>query len=67
MPSIDYMYSFCNRINHICRTTDPYLLKDLINKFQDLKYKLLLISTNQPSIPSLHFKQASLPINMGGL
>ena len=39
----------------------------MINKFQDLKYKLLLISTNQPSIPSLHFKQASLPINMGGL
>jgi hypothetical protein len=61
------MFSFCNKINHIFRTTNILLLNDLIEEFTKLKNELFLLTSNQPSIPSLHLHQASLPIDAGGL
>ena len=62
------MYSFCNKINHIFRTTNINLLSDLINKFQSFKQDLLLLSCNQIKFTNnIHYNQAMLPVRLGGL
>jgi hypothetical protein len=62
------MYSFCNKINHIFRTTNINLLSDLINKFQSFKQDLLLLSCNQIKFSNnIHYNQAMLPVKLGGL
>ena len=62
------MYSFCNKINHIFRTTNFNLLSELIYKFQSFKQDLLLLTCNQSKFTNdIHFTQAMLPIRLGGL
>jgi hypothetical protein len=62
------MYSFCNKINHIFRTTNFNLLSELINKFQSFKQDLLLLTCNQSKFTNdIHYIQAMLPIRLGGL
>jgi hypothetical protein len=61
------LYSFCNKLNYIFRTTNLDSLDNLIQIFTESKINLLLKSLTKDFIDDIHIDQAMLPIRLGGL
>ena len=58
---------FCNKINHICRTTRVDLVLPLLKKFEDMQKEILLSILNKKEISDFQWQQCKFSMTNGGL